>query len=287
MVQAGAAGRLIRSGRGPGAVLHPEGGRFLVNEKVFGRVILYEYPCNERVRSLLRVEHLFDRLFFFAKGVDVHHHQISVATLFDLLDICDRTDLRGSVLQDLERQRVALSALRQHPGVDPNTLDAMLAQIQGASSDLGAQGRIGQELRDNEWLASLRGRIAVPGGSSQVDMPSYFSWQLKPPEQRSVDLKRWITPFMPLYKGLALILRLLRDSGDVVDVVARQGAYQEMLGGKIFQLLRVWVDTALAIFPEMSANKYVIWVRFAAQDRELKPQPVTSDVPFKLARCNI
>ncbi|MEB2398076.1 cell division protein ZapD [Parapusillimonas granuli] len=250
-------------------------------------MILYEYPCNERVRSLLRVEHLFDRLFFFAKGADVHHHQISVATLFDLLDICDRTDLRGSVLQDLERQRVALSALRQHPGVDPDTLDAMLAQIQGASSELGAQGRIGQELRDNEWLASLRGRIAVPGGSSQVDMPSYFSWQLKPPEQRSVDLKRWITPFMPLYNGLALILRLLRDSGDVVDVVARQGAYQEMLGGKVFQLLRVWVDAALNIFPEMSANKYVIWVRFAAQDRELKPQPVTSDVPFKLARCNI
>ncbi|HWK71839.1 cell division protein ZapD [Pollutimonas sp. M17] len=250
-------------------------------------MILYEYPCNERVRSLLRVEHLFDRLFFFAKGTDVHHHQISVATLFDLLDICDRTDLRGAVLQDLERQRVALGALRQHPDVDARTLDTMLAEIQGAAAELGAQGRIGQELRDNEWLASLRGRIAVPGGSSQVDMPSYFSWQIKPPEVRSTDLHRWITPFLPLYKGLALILRMLRDSGDVVDLVARQGAYQEMLGGKVFQLLRVWVDTALNIFPEMSANKYVIWVRFASQDRELKPQPVTNDVSFKLARCNV
>ncbi|HEY9571862.1 MAG TPA: cell division protein ZapD [Pusillimonas sp.] len=250
-------------------------------------MILYEYPCNERVRSLLRVEHLFDRLFFFAKGTDVHFHQISVATLFDLLDICDRTDLRGAVLQDLERQRVALGALRQHPDVDAVTLDTMLAEIQGAAAELSSQGRIGQELRDNEWLASLRGRIAVPGGSSQVDMPSYFSWQIKPAEVRATDLHRWITPFLPLYKGLALILRLLRDSGDVVDLVARQGAYQEMLGGKVFQLLRVWVDTALNIFPEMSANKYVIWVRFASQDRELKPQPVTGDVTFKLARCNV
>jgi len=250
-------------------------------------VILYEYPCNERVRSLLRVEYLFERLFFFAKGTDVHHHQVSVATLFDLLDICDRSDLRGAVLQDLERQRVALGALRQHPGVDAHMLDTMLAEIQGASAELGAQGRIGQELRDNEWLSSLRGRIAVPGGSSQVDMPSYYSWQIKPAEVRSGDLHRWITPFLPLYKGLALILRLLRDSGDVVDLVAKQGAYQEMLGGKLFQLLRVWVDSALNIFPEMSANKYVIWVRFATQDCELKPQPVTSDVSFKLSRCNI
>lgn len=250
-------------------------------------MILYEYPCNERVRSLLRVEHLFDRLFFFAKGDDPHYHHISVATLFDLLDICDRTDLRGAVLQDLERQRTALSALRQHPGVDPVMLDAMLAEIQAAAAELGAQGRVGQELRDNEWLASLRGRVSVPGGSSQVDMPSYFSWQLKPVAARSNDLRQWIMPFMPLYKGLALILRLLRDSGDPMDVVASQGAYQEMLGGKLFQLLRVWVDAALNVFPEMSANKYVIWVRFAAQDADLKPQSVTADVPFKLARCNV
>ncbi|TEA78283.1 cell division protein ZapD [Allopusillimonas ginsengisoli] len=250
-------------------------------------MILYEYPCNERVRSLLRVEHLFDRLFFFAKGADVHHHQVAVATLFDLLDICDRTDLRGAVLQDLERQRASLAALREHPGVDAQTLDTMLAEIQGTAAELGAQGRVGQELRDNEWLASLRGRLAVPGGSSQVDMPSYFSWQIRPLDERMQDLHRWISPFLPLYKGLALILRVLRNSGDAVDLVARQGAYQEMLGGKIFQLLRVWIDSTVTTFPEMSANKYVIWVRFASQDAELKPQPVTTDVAFKLARCTV
>src|SRR3546814_6657740 len=107
-------------------------------KKVFCRVILYEYPCNERVRALLRVEYLFDRLFFFAEGEDVRHHQIAVSTLFDLLDICDRTDLRGAVLQDLERHRGTLGALRQHPGVDTDALDSMLAEIQTASSCLGA-----------------------------------------------------------------------------------------------------------------------------------------------------
>jgi len=250
-------------------------------------VILYEYPCNERVRALLRVEHLFGRLFFFAAGEDVQHHQVAVDTLFDLLELCDRTDLRGAVLQDLERQRAALGALRQHPGVDEQALDAMLAEIQAASSDLGAQGRIGQGLRDSEWLASLRGRLAVPGGSSPADIPSYYAWQIKPHETRVQDLREWISPFLPLYNGLALILRLLRDSGDVVGLEARQGAYQEMLTGKTFQLLRVWIDEGLGVFPEMSANKYVIWIRFSTQDNELKPQPVTRDIPFQLARCSI
>jgi cell division protein ZapD len=250
-------------------------------------VILYEYPCNERVRALLRVEHLFDRLFFFAQGEDVRNHQIAVATLFDLLDISDRTDLRGAVLQDLDRQRTALGALRQHPSVDTGTLDLMLEEIQKASVELAAQGRIGQALRDNEWLASLRGRIAVPGGSSQVDMPSYFAWQIKPQASRQQDLNQWIRSFLPLYKGLAMILRLLRESGDVVALEAAQGAYQEMLSGKTFQLLRVWVNPALDVFPEMSANKYVIWVRFAMQDQELKPQAANRAIPFKLARCNV
>ncbi|NLC35781.1 MAG: cell division protein ZapD [Alcaligenaceae bacterium] len=250
-------------------------------------MILYEYPCNERIRSLLRVEHLFDRLFFFADGEDVRHHQITMATLFDLLDIFERTDLRSAIMQDLERQRGSLAALRQHPGVDENRLNAMLEEIQSVNGELATQGKTGQSLRDNEWLTSLRGRLAVPGGSSPVDMPSFFSWQLKGFDERRNDLRTWIEPFMSLYRGLALILRTLRDSGDIREMMARDGAYQEMLGGKTYQLLRVWIDDSHRVFPEMSANKYLIWVRFAAQGADLKPQPVGVDIPFRLACCHI
>src|SRR5690606_5763245 len=128
----------------------------------------------------------------------------------------------------------------QHPGVDETRLSAMLEEIQAVSTELSAQGRVGQNLRDNEWLASLRGRLAVPGGSSPVDMPSFFSWQLQSFEERSRNLQEWIAPFLPLYRGLALILRTLRDSGDVRDMTARDGAYQEMLSGKTYQLRRAW-----------------------------------------------
>ena len=210
-----------------------------------------------------------------------------MATLFELLEISERTDLRGAIVQDLERHRSTLAALRQHPGVDETRLSAMLEEIQAVSTELSAQGRVGQNLRDNEWLASLWGWLAVPGGSSPVDMPSFFSWQLQSFEERSRNLQEWIAPFLPLYRGLALILRTLRDSGDVRDMTARDGAYQEMLSGKTYQLLRVWVDQARRVFPEMSANKYVIWVRFAMQGPDLKPQPVGTDIPFRLACCHV
>lgn len=250
-------------------------------------MILYEYPCNERVRALLRVEHLFGRIFFFIDSEQVQHHQIAVSTLFELFEICERSDLRGAVLQDLERQRNALCALRRLEGVDVAALDATLEDIQRASAALGGQGRFGQMLRDSEWLSSLRGRLAVPGGSSPADMPSYYAWQIKSAQARQQDIKTWLTSFLPLYDGLALILRLLRESAHVTELEARQGAYQEMLAGKTFQLIRVWVAREQGVFPEMSANKYVIWVRFSQQDNELRPQPVTRDIPFRLARCNL
>ncbi|MER1940333.1 cell division protein ZapD [Castellaniella sp. FW104-16D08] len=250
-------------------------------------MILYEYPCNERVRTLLRVEYLFDRLFFFAQGEDPHFHQVALTTLFDLLDICERADVRTAALQDLDRHRTALAALREHPGVDRQTLDALLEEIQTVSAALAGQGRIGQCLRDNEWLASLRGRISMPGGSSPIDLPSYYAWQVKPADVRIQDLRHWIEPMLPLYRTMALILQLLRDAGDAREHTASQGAYQEMLGGKTFQLLRVWVDSQHGVFPEISANKYVIWVRFSTQDNEVKPQPVGADVTFRLARCNL
>lgn len=250
-------------------------------------MILYEYPCNERVRTLLRVEYLFDRLFYFADGEDARCHQIAMTTLFDLLDICERADVRTAVLQDLDRNKHALAGLREHPGVDKSTLDKLLTDINQVSSELTGQGRLGQCLRDNEWLASLRGRITVPGGSSPIDIPSYYSWQIKPVATRIADLNEWIKPLLPLYNAMALILKLLRDAGDVDEHLAEDGSYQEMLGGKTFQMLRVWVDSKYGVFPEISANKYVIWVRFSIQDNQLKPLPASHDIRFRLARCNI
>ncbi len=250
-------------------------------------MILYEYPCNERVRTFLRVESLFKRLFYFTEGPDSYLHQVAIATLFDLLDVTERSDLRGMVLQDLERQRAALAGLREHPEVSASMLDQMLDEIHKTSSALATQGRIAQELRNNDWLSSLRGRLAVPGGYSPVDMPSFYGWQMQSVEERQADIVGWTVSLMPLFNALDLILRILRGAGVASDEAASSGSYQEMLSGKSFQLLRVWVEQKHGVFPEMSANKYVILVRFSRHDGENKPATVKENIPFKIARCNV
>jgi cell division protein ZapD len=249
-------------------------------------VILYEYPFNERIRAYLRLEHLFDRLFYFARPGDAKNHQIALTTIFDILDASERTDIKSSVHADVERQRLQLAALRGHPGVDQDALEKTLADLERASTALSSQGKAGQSLRQNDWLTSLRGRLAVPGGATQIEMPSYYAWQHKPEEARVADLQAWMDPLLPLQNGVAIGLRLLRGSGRRSEAVAEQGAFQQMLAGKTHQLLRVWLDEASGVFPEMSANKYMIWIRFSAQDTESKPQQVTRDVPFLMSLCS-
>lgn len=248
-------------------------------------MILFEYPFNERVRALMRLESLLDRMMFFAKPGDARHHQVALAALFDLLDATERTDMKGTVLQDLERQRGVLQSLRDHPGVEPKTLAEMLVEIERVITNLNAAGKTGQELRANEWLSSLRGRLAVPGGGTQVDMPSFHAWQYRTEAQRCNDLQRWMSSLMPLQAGISMVMRLLRETGQPTDAIAPQGAYQQMLAGKTYQLLRVWVDESAGVFPEISANKYMVWIRYSSQDGEQRPQAVNHDVAFKMTLC--
>jgi cell division FtsZ-interacting protein ZapD len=42
--------------------------------------------------------------------------------------------------------------------------------------------------------------------------------------------------------------------------------YQQMLGGKSAQMLRLRIDATTPCVPEISANKYVLNIRFMAQN---------------------
>lgn len=252
-------------------------------------VIEYEYPFNERVRNLLRLEDQFDRLFYFTQQDDPRAHHAALITLFEITEAVNRftgrSDARTDLLQELERQRQALTALREHPEVERALLDKTLRRLEDVINGLANQVKPADSIRQNEWLQSLRSRIVIPGGVCEFDMPSYYAWQHRPAEERKADLQRWCQPMLPLYESLVLALQLLRRNCHTQRLVARQGVYQASPDGKPYQLLRVYLPASSRIFPEISANKYSISIRFAQQDGSGKPQPVTHDVEFEMSLC--
>ncbi|MEO6351815.1 MAG: cell division protein ZapD [Oxalobacteraceae bacterium] len=250
-------------------------------------MIVYEYPFNERIRTLLRLEDLYEKFTFFLHQEHALQHHVALCTIFEMLEVAGRADLKSDLLQELERQKHTLLGFKSNPNVEAQRLDEILFELNRISTTLmAAQGKTGQNVRDNEWLMSIRGRTIIPGGACEFDLPSYYAWQQRPAQQRFDDISNWFSPLLPLFEALSLVLRLLRESGSTSKIIAPSGAYQEMLQGKIYQMLRMEIDEELGCIPEISANKYMLWVRFTCQDGKMKPKPFDGDVPFELTLCN-
>ena len=250
-------------------------------------MIVYEYPFNERIRTLLRLEDLYEKFMFFLQQEHPQQHHVALSTIFEMLEVAGRADLKSDLLQELERQKHTLLGFKSNPNVEPTRLDAVLTEVDRVSAALMAsQGKTGQNVRDNEWLMSIRGRTIIPGGACEFDLPSYYAWQHQPAERRYADISAWFMPLLPLFDAISIVLRLLRESGRAADLVAPAASYQQMLQGKVYQMLRLSLDISLGAIPEISANKYMLWVRFTSQGGDMKPKPFEGDVPFELALCS-
>jgi len=252
-------------------------------------VIRYEHPLNERIRTLMRLEDLHRRVQYFAAQEHAQDHHAALIALFEITDVAARADIKTDILQELERQRQLLTPLRTNPAIEPKVLEPLLAEIDRAASDLLAQtGKFGGHLRENEWLMTIKQRAAIPGGVSEFDLPAYHFWLNSPPAARQRDLAGWIAPFLPIYNGLSIILRLLRDNGRASRHTAYRGVFQLMLTtSKVAQLLRLSVARDSPCVPEISANKYALNIRFIGVSGMDRGSVYDHDVEFELVFCNL
>jgi cell division protein ZapD len=92
---------------------------------------------------------------------------------------------------------------------------------------------------------------------------------------------------LPVQAALANVLRVLRESGRTVSLMAFQGVYQQTPAEKPAQMLRLTLADELPCVPEISANKYALNVRFLLPDVVQKSRVFEQDVPFELAFCNL
>jgi len=251
-------------------------------------VITYEYPLNERVRTQLRLEDLFEKVMHFVAAEGPEEHHVALVSLFEILEVIGRGDLKFDLVQELERQRQILLAYRNNPNISEDALSGALYEIEQASSQLLAmQGKVGNYLRENDWLMSIKSRAMIPGGVCEFDLPSYHFWLNRDAATRQRELNGWIAPMLPIRGGIAIVLRLLRSSGQPEARLATHGSYQLMLAGRSAHMIQLRVNHGDPFIPEISANKYALNIRFMIQDGGQRPRQVESDVAFDLNFCNL
>ncbi len=248
-------------------------------------MIIYEYPFNELVRSLLRLEYLFDRFEYFVEKDDARDQHQAISILFDLGEITARADLKSSLMKELDRQKNSLLSLKNSSNIDQDALLNTLEEMNIIWGKINQTGKTNAQILESEWLNLIRSRLSIPGGTSPVDLPAYYAWQFTDANIRRANLKKFVEPLMSWKYASQLFLKLLRGSGKPAEMLAPKGSYQQMLSGKTYQLMRVGIQHAHLI-PEISANKYMLWTRFMTCDGEAKPRAFAEDVPFELSLCN-
>lgn len=251
-------------------------------------VIDYEFPLNEKVRTLLRLEDLYARVAHFTGRDDSMDHHAALLTLFEILEVACRADLKSELLQELERQKRLLSGLQNNPAISEDALDEVLTDIDSASAELqSAKGKVGQRLKENEWLMGIKQRAAMPGGTCEFDLPSYHYWLQQDAGVRRDNLQEWLAPLLLIHKAAKILLHLIRENRKSYCFIAHHGTFQQMQGGRISQMLRISLGDELSCTPEVSANKYALNIRFIQADYAAKSTLVSFDVPFELTFCSL
>lgn len=250
-------------------------------------MILYEYPFNERLRTYLRLEQLFRRLGELVGRAHPLDHHFALVTLFEIMDVAARADLKADVLKDIERNKQQLEVYRGNPSISEAALNAVIGQLDRCFTLLSQQnGKAGQPLTENEWLMAIRSRLGIPGGTCGFDLPGYHTWQHHDPIERQKALEGWASSLAPLAESIYVLLKMLRDAGVPQRVAAVHGQFQQNLPqGRAFQLLRLRIDPSFGLVPEISANRLLVSVRLMRMQPNGQLIASQEDAAFELTLC--
>lgn len=243
--------------------------------------VLFEHPLNEKMRTWLRIEFLIQQL---SGLLPVHDHTTALhffRNVSDLLDVLERGEVRTELLKELERQQRKLQAWAEVPGVDNSRIDSLRQQLKNSSGVLMAAPRIGQFLREDRLVALVRQRLSIPGGCCSFDLPTLHIWLHMPQAYRDEQIGVWIASLDPLTQSLVLILDLIRNAAPFRKQTSLNGFYQD--NGEDADLLRLRLDIASQLYPQISGHKSRFAIRFLPLDSEFGVVPERFD--FELACC--
>jgi len=253
-----------------------------------GSPLVFEQPLNERMRTFLRLDFLYNQALFHNQSPSHWGSRAAVSSLLDILAITARVDIRADVLKELERQITMLNEFQTRPGVDAGKLRSVVSNLLRLRSDLlGCGSAYLQPIKDSEFLSAIRHRSAIPGGTCEFDLPDFFYWLSQTSESRVETFTRWLGMLRPLCDAIAELLWLTRQNGRPRAEVARGGVYHITFDRDApVQLLRITLPGDLGIFPEISGSHYRSSVRFVSwQGPPDRPRQAEGDIDFHITCC--
>lgn len=249
--------------------------------------VVFEQPLNERVRSFLRLEFLFDQYRHHRARTSLWNNRAALHTLLDVMSVIGRSDLKTDLLKDLSGQHTALSRLAEREEIDQSRLQEVLVDLHKVCVDLQATGTSypATMLRGSDLLSAVLNRFAIPGGTCAFDLPAYHRWLSLPHERILADLDHWFGQLDALEAAVRIYLRLLRDSTESSEQTTENGVFLYTPRAH-YHMIRVLTSSALDIYPEISATRHRFSIRFMRLgDVNTRNVQEPSPVPFLMQCC--
>ena len=250
--------------------------------------VRYEQPLNERMRTFLRLEYLYQQFLYHIELRSEWASRNAISSLLDIIAILSRGDVRSDVLKELERQIYLFDQYQNLPEIDEGRLGGVLRNLENFRKQVIAIGpQYLVAARESEFLNSVKHRSAIPGGTCEFDLPDYNHWLRKPFDSRLADLQFWMTDLTPVCGSVAELLWLYRKSGTTYEQVAVGGVFQHSLSrGSANNLLRVILPPRAALYPEISGSHHRFTIRFMEwSDARSRAVQNTSNIKFQLTIC--
>jgi cell division protein ZapD len=265
-----------------------EASRYQAEAGIDSRLIAFEQPLNERMRTFLRIEFLHGQAMLHSRHEAAYGARAAIQSLLEMLAITSRGDIRADALKELDRHTLRLNQYQRSPGVDVERLTRLMREVDGLRQSLTAAGKqYLTTLRENEFLSAIRHRSAIPGGTCMFDLPDYGYWLQLPNVERGRQLEDWLNQLKPLCDAIGQVLWLTRETSTPVRQIAQGGLYNHSLGKEDhFDLVRVLIARGSGLYPEISAGQHRFTVRFAQwQGTDRRARQAVDDVSFFLALC--
>lgn len=251
---------------------------------------VFEHPMSERVRGFLRMESALRSTRGLIEDSRPDRARAALASLLELSALSERGELKRDILSELERQKILLGNLGQQANIDDRKLADALGALERERRHVESQpDRIGQKLKTNEFLASVRSRSSIPGGTCSFDLPGLHCWLTRPDGERLRDLEQWFGEFSAVSAALDLLLKHIRDAAEPEKLVAEGGIYEYLPPNENPPvLLRILLPANSRLYPMVSGSKHRVTIQFQHWNGVNKRDEIQRrDIKFQLARCRL
>ena len=248
------------------------------------QVTIYEEPVQEKIRKFLKIEYLFDRIFYFKNKEDRKDNYNALLALAQLYEILSRSDIKSELIREIETHNTYFIKIKKvaEAQADLSKLNSVLEK-----QDLLLKLIYNVESNYLDYLDDdVLCKTIIKNCFTTLQPASIEFWLTRDIVLRETQIDLWLEPLLFIKKSVDFILEIIRKSATFNDKLAEKGFFIEKLDPKKnILLVRVTLTSDLYYYPQISVGKQRLNIMFMSKDDKNNLVRYKEDVPFILTTC--